>query len=162
MSSNTPEIGLTCRMRSWMADKKGTFSQKQILDAMKIPKGKKRKKARDRFKKLVDRGEVLRVKTNVRNIFRYNSSWRPPVKGKILPITLKAIRLLSFQGCFAISDLQRMVETPNPHYVARITKRLLNAGYLSRQGKRKCPHCPGIESLYRVTDFDRFRIEVME
>ena len=162
MSLNVPKTGIASQMRSWMADRKGSFSLEQLLEAMRIPTGKERDTARRALRDFIHRGEVLRIEQNIRQTFRYNAAWRSPLKGNIRPKVLKAMRLLSFHGCFAVSDIQRMAEVPDRSYVGKITRRLTNAGYLSRQGKRHCAHGSGEEFLYRMVDVDRFRIEVME
>jgi hypothetical protein len=70
------------------------------------------------------------------------------------------MRLISFGEPFSVADVKRMAAAGTT-YVHLLTKELLERGYLIRVGTRACPHGAGRQSLYRVTDLMKFKIDLL-
>jgi hypothetical protein len=166
MLSKIPKTGLAGRMRAWMSQRRGAFTPEGLCEGLFIPRGKARFPVFRAMQDFEARGEILRLSRNLRrNKFRYNRAWRmkcpkgqgPALKSKIL----KAMRLLSFREPFALTDIKRLAEVPGRNYIDKIARKLVVSGHLEKCGFRPCVHGAGREALYRVLDFDRFRIEVM-
>lgn len=167
MKDRVPKTGLAKRMRAWMKGRKRPFGISEIYSGLLLPAGKERAKAANAMPDFLNRGEIVRVsdKQNRRQPaqkYRYNHAWQSGHKaGQIEGKICKAMRLISFHEPFAVSDIQRLTGLTERNYIDKLTRRLLADGHLKREGSRSRATSYGKETLYRVVNADRFRVEVM-
>lgn len=167
MCSRIPKTGLASRMREWMEAQTGAFTSMQLCDGLDITRGTERDKVRTSLGDFLRRGEI--AKTIQKRKRRQHSSLYVYVKrpgivfegGKVQEKVFKAMRLLSFHEAFSVSDIQRMTSTDR-NYIDKLTKKLVQAGHLKHDGYRSRSASYGRESVYRVVNTDRFRVEVMK
>jgi hypothetical protein len=155
-------------MRAWMKAAPGAFTTAQLCAALGIPDAAGRDLVRRDLHDFLRRGEIRRapdkrIRRQNTGRYRYVHTWRKglkdaPLKTKIL----KAMRLISFHGPFAVTDVLSFSGAPDRSHVDKLLKRLIEQEYVERVGERKrlCSH--GLEDLYMVKDTNRFRIEVMK
>lgn len=171
------KAGLSTRMREWMSARTRPFYFGLMCAGLGIPQGPVRYFVLRTLRKFVERGEVAR---EVRVLclsparrekiisgedfgadYTYNHSWRrapdAPVKKRIL----RAMRLISFREPFSVAELQSLASVPERSYVDLLIRNLVKNNYVYRVGVRVCPHGVGKESLYRVTDLNRFRVDLL-
>lgn len=172
------KAGLSTRMREWMSARTRPFYFAQMCDGLDIPLGPIRYFVLRTLQKFVERGEVQKdawipgaseraneKKTMAGELwgapYTYNHSWRrrtdAPMKEKIL----RAMRLISFRDSFSVADVQALASAPERSYVDMLIRKLVKDNYVHRVGIRACPHGVGKESLYRVPDLDRFRVDLL-
>jgi hypothetical protein len=170
------KAGLPARMREWMSGRPGTFGFNSMCTGLDIPQGPVRQYVRRTLEAFVDRGEVQRedrktstltaaLKLIMKGVeiskYRYNHSWRRPSDAPTKKKILRAMRLISFHDPFSVADVQGLAGTPERSYVDLLIRKLVKDNYLRRVGVRACPHGVGKESLYRVTDSTRFRVDLL-
>jgi predicted transcriptional regulator len=169
MSSGTSnkKTGRAAAMRAWMKDAPGAFTTAQLCTALGILDAAGRDLVRRDIHDFLSRGEIKRapdkrIRRQNTGRYRYVHTWRKmrkaaPLKTKIL----KAMRLISFHGPFAVTDVLSFSGAPDRSHIDKLLKRLIDQGYVERVGQRRrlCSH--GLEDLFKVIDTNRFRIEVM-
>lgn len=167
MSSKTPKTGLAGRMRAWMREQTRPFTVLQICNRLEMLPGKERDKARNAMPDFLKRGEVVvvvdkRIRRQPARRYRYIHAWKRGSKcGDIEGKIYKAMRLVSFEQGFAVSDIQRLTGITERNYIDKLTRKLLKDGHLRREGYRSRTNSYGREAIYRVVNTDRFRLEVM-
>lgn len=177
MSSKTPRTGLASRMRDWMSGRSGKFTGGQLALALDIPVGK-RDPLHQALQDFVRRGEVVPLGIpGIRSrkdsgdtipnseefgscprAYAYNRGWHRVHKGVLSRRIYKALYI---SGTFAVTDIIRLAETPSRAQVDKIIRRLRREGHLQAVGRRLCAHGAGAETIYHISDRDRFRREVM-
>lgn len=160
--SSSPKTGLAERMRAWMKARDTKFTPVQIADGIGLPRGEERDKLRNALGDFVRRGEVkqfLDKRKRRQHCYRYNHQWRRAFQGVINKKVFKAIYVSVSE--FAVTDIQRLAGEEKRSHIEKIAKRLVKAEYLHVVGRRICAHGAGAETLYGVTDRDKFRLEVM-
>lgn len=165
MSSRTCKNGLAKTMREWMSAMTQPFTVAMLCDSLGIDGRDNRQQVRYAKKDFLKRGEILRAgeKRILRQAvmhYRYNPAWNGgyAARATLRPIILKAMHV---SGQFTVSDIIRLSDAPGRPYVGQIVKRLGNAGYLRRVGRRRCVGSNSVEALWIVNDQDKFRLEVM-
>ena len=170
--------GLPARMRQWMSGLNGSFSFGYMCKCLEIPQGPVRLYVLRTLQKFVKRGEVKRrLLTAVPPTeemrqeiiagyfpgasYRYDHSWHRPSDAPLKKRILKCMRLISFRDPFSVVDLQNLANAPERSYPDKLIKQLLKEKYLSCVGVRNCQGRKGKESLYRVADLDKFRIDLL-
>ena len=161
-----PKTGLAACMRNWMQARSGSigarrFFSRELYEALGIPPGHTREKARNALRDFVARGEViyrLNKKRNRRH-FSYNWSWYKTQQGVIKKKMLKAMYVL---GSFSMSDIGRLADIKDRHWIARIMRLLQRRGYLQQISRRLCAHGSGVEKVYRVLRKDEFKLEFLQ
>jgi hypothetical protein len=168
---------LPSRMRKWMSAQSEPFDFGSMCDGLEIPQGPVRYYVRRLLEKYLKRGEV-KIKSafhwhNMETLDRilrgdfpgslyfYNHSWCRKLDAPLKKKILKAMRLISFRDPFSVADLQALAKAPERSNVDKIIKRLLHENYIHRIGARACQGRRGKESLYRVTDLAKFRIDLL-
>jgi hypothetical protein len=165
---NVPKTGLTKIMRLLMQLRTGTegqrrFFAKELYEAMSLPPGPERQKARNALTDFVARGEVtfrFNRKRNRRH-YLYNPTWRRAQKGKI---NRKMFKAMYVSASFAVTDIVRLVEIKEQkdrNWIDKKVRRLVKEGYLQQISRRLCAHGSGAEKVYRVVDRDKFKLELM-
>jgi hypothetical protein len=167
MSSEIPKSGLASRMRAWMETQQRSFTPTQLCEALDIAPGKGRERVRSSLADFIKRGEIAKKNDKRKRRQNYSSyvySKTPAIGfegGKVQEKIFKAMRLLSFHNPFSVTDIQRMTDTDR-NYIDKLTRRLVQAGHLKHEGYRSRSSSYGRESVYRVVNTDRFRVEVMK
>jgi hypothetical protein len=170
MSSRAPKTGLAGRMRRWMqAQGRHPFSKRDVYIGLGIDDPKARATVRSTMPDFVDRDEIILVPPTKRNrgqnlnFYRYNAAWSCEQKGSLKPRIFKAMYV---SGTFAVTDIVRLCKEPDQEmerdWIDRIVRSLRRAKHISIVGRRLCAHGAGAESLYHITDRDRFRLQVMK
>ena len=161
----TPKTGLTGAMRHWMKCRllsivETRFYVRELCEGLDIPPGDERQKVRMALYDFVARGEVtFRVnhKRNRRH-YSYNRQWKPAQKGKINRRMFKAMYVSSG---FTVTDVQRLTGIEERNWIDKTVRKLIRGGHLQQVGRRLCAHGSGAEKIYRVTDRDNFKTELM-
>jgi hypothetical protein len=160
-----PKTGLVTRMRQWMQARTGSvgarrFFARELYEALRIPPGHEREKARKTLEDFLTRGEVtFRFnKKRKRRHYLYNPVWCKAQKGEIKRRMLKCMYV---SPVFAMTDIRRLAGIKDRHWIGRIIRYLLARGYLQQIGRRLCAHGAGAEKVYRVIDRDKFKLELM-
>ncbi len=169
--------GLAARMREWMSAVNMTFDFGLMCRCLEIPQGAVRFYVLRILRKFVERGEVQVVNSRIywteehrRKViagqvpgtgYRYNHSWRRPSNAPLKQRILKSMRLISFGDPFSVADVQSLANAPERSSVDKIVKRLVEEKYICRIGDRVSHKGHGRESLYRVTDPTKFRIDLL-
>ncbi|NPU85524.1 MAG: hypothetical protein HPY65_13690 [Syntrophaceae bacterium] len=150
-----------------MRNRRGPFTKKQICDGMDVPRGKDRDQVQKALRDFARRGEIAvvhdkHIRRQTATRWRFVAGVRLKAKpGDNKDKILKAMRMISFQESFAVSDIERMTGAGRSH-IDKLVSRLLQEGHLRREGFRARSSSYGREALYRVVDTNRFRLEVME
>ena len=160
-----PKTGLTDAMRHWMKCREGApgerrFYVRELCKGIGILPGDERQKVRMALYDFVARGEVtFRVnrKRNRRH-YLYNRQWKPAQKGKITKRMFKAMYVSSG---FTVTDVQRLTGIEERNWIDKTVRKLIRGGHLQQVGRRLCAHGSGAEKIYRVTDRDNFKTELM-
>ena len=153
-------------MREWMSAQTQPFTATMLCDSLGASGRRKRSQICCAKKDFLKRGEILRageerIWRQVIIYYRYNSAWKRsyPARGNLRPKILKAIYV---SGPFAVSDIVRLSGASGQQYTGQIVRHLAKAGYLHRVGRRRCADSTSVETIWIVTDRDRFRLEVMK
>jgi hypothetical protein len=160
-----PKTGLATRMREWMQARTGSvgerrFFSRELYEALEIPPGYEREKARKALADFLTRGEDtfrFNRKRNRRH-YLYNRAWCKAQKGEIKRRMLKCMYV---SPVFAMTDIRRLAGIKDRHWIGRIIRKLLTRGYLQQIGRRLSAHGAGVEKVYRVIDRDKFKLELM-
>ncbi len=174
--TKTPKTGLAERMRRYMAQTGGSFTPADIADAIGVPPGPERERVRHTLSDFFERGEIFRisVKQNRRQNsphpgplpggeggttkYRYKHEWKTKRPGKKKAKLLKAMYVSS---SFATSDIIRLAELPDSGFADKVVRLLLKKGVLEVIARRPGAR-GGVESIFRIADRQRFRIEEMD
>lgn len=164
MSSKIPRTGMTARMRAWMqAQGNLKFTPVQVSSGLDLPLGIERDKLRRIMGDFIRRGEIIQSLDKRKRrqfVYRYNHQWKRKPQGTINKKVYKAMYVSV--GSFAVTDIQRLSGEQKRSNIEKIVRMLVLGGYLQKVGRRLCSHGAGAENLYRVTNRDRFRLQVME
>ena len=160
------KTGLTRRMRKWMQERTGStgerrFFPRELYEALGIPPGYEREKARKALTDFLTRGEVtfrFNQKRNRRH-YSYNQTWLKAKKGEIKQKMFKAMYVSSD---FSMSDIRRLAGIKDRHWIGRTIRKLLASGHLQQISRRLCAHGSGAEKVYRVINRDTFKLEMMK
>lgn len=158
-----PKTGLARRVREAMSAL-GKFTARQLCDALDSPSGKEREKVYRAINDFIRRGEVSRITDRRRKkqtVYRYQQIELFDRSDEYRQKIYKAMRLMSFHGPFALSDIQKMTGLDRG-YIDKLAKKLQKSGHLAFYRYQKRSSSYGREAAYRVTDTDRFRVEVMK
>lgn len=165
------------RMREWMSARNRPFYFCLLLDGLGIFGGPVRYYVFRVLQDFIDRGEVC-VKVQISRSgpdhmkkimsgeiggdwYYYNHSWRRPSDAPLKKKILRAMRLISFHDPFSVADVQNLAGAAERSYVDLLIRNLAKENYVHRVGVRTCPHGVGKESLYRVSDLGRFRVDLL-
>jgi len=162
MSRKTPKTGLAQRMRSVMKARHSVpdrFTSTDLYHALKIPPGPQRVALCSALRDFVRRGEVLPASAGPsrKKRFIYNLRWRRRDRGEIKARILKAMYV---SVIFTTSEIQRFSKANEASFVKKLTKRLLDQGWIRVVGRRRTA-TGGWERVYHILDRDRFRLELM-
>jgi len=161
------KTGRAAAMRAWMQGQKKPWTALDCCIGLGIDPGPLRERVRMDIGDFVKRGEIVVagqvVKRNrLQNAYRYANNYRtgqarPGVLG---PKIYKAM----YVSCreFALSDIQRLSGVPKRSLLDKLIGPLRTGGYLQVVGRRRCAHGAGAETLYRIANRDKFRLEVMK
>ena len=165
--NGVPKTGLAGRLRDWMKAQKRPFQQRDIYLALGITDTSERNSVYKAVRDFKRRGEVVQLPPDKRNRrqntrYRYAQGWKGSQAGSVRPRIYKAMYVA---GTFTANDIIRLCQRPGESvsrdWIDKIIRRLRKSGYLNQVGRRPCAHGAGAESIYHVTDRDRFRLEVM-
>ena len=151
--ATVPKTGLAATMRAIMREKKRPFASKDIHGL--IP-GASYNKIRSALTDFIERGEVVRVSPGK---YLYNG---PHSSGRRSPLAQKIFKAMYVSSRFAVSDIQRLTGQEDRGYIDRIVRKLKKSGRLQQVGRRRCIHGAVAETIWRIKEPQRFRIEVME
>jgi predicted transcriptional regulator len=164
MSSKIPKTGLAKRIREAMSAQV-MFTSQQLCDALGTPPGTERDRVYRAINDFIRRGEVTKVTDRRRKkqivVYRYRKVELFDRSDEYKQKIYKAMRLMSFHGPFALSDIQKMTGLDRS-YIDKLAKKLRKSGRLAFYGYRKRSSSYGREAAYQVIDTDRFRVEVMK
>jgi len=149
------KTGLSRRLREWMRQQVGPFSAPQAADALGITSRAERSHVTQAFGDFRERGEIIKLG---RALYRYNTNWRRSHKSDLRPLILRAMYLYTE---WTVRQILALTETGEKSYVHRITKELVQMGYIHQAGRSRCMTGPGQEKIYRVSDRSRFRKELL-
>ena len=160
-----PKTGLADVLRDWMISRGSSagarrFYMRELCEALCVPTGDERQKARMALYDFVARGEVIfRVnRKRKRRHYLYNLKWCKAQKGKI---NKKMFKAMYVSATFAVTDIQRLAGIEDRNWIDKKMRWLKKEGYLQQVGRRLCAHGSGAEKLWRVADRDRFKLELM-
>lgn len=169
MSLRIRKTMLAQRMRGWMRARGGSvgdrrFYSRELYEAMSLPPGPERQKARNALTDFLLRGEVtFRFnRKRKRRHYLYNLTWRRALKGKI---NRKIFKAMYVSSSFAVTDIVRLVgikKQKERNWTDKVVRRLIKEGYLQQVSRRLCAHGSGAEKVYRVVDRDKFNLELMK
>ena len=163
----TRKTGLAKLMRKWMKSRTGAakcqrrFTIRQICEELAIPPGYKHQKVTNALYDFEKRGEVesyFSEKCNRRQ-FVYNRSWHKAKKGTS---NQKIYKAMYVSATFAVTDIQRLSGVKERDWIDKIVRRLKKNGYLQQISRRLCAHGAGAEKIYRLTNRDKFKLELMK
>jgi hypothetical protein len=168
MSLKIPKTTLAKSMRVWMRSRTGSigvrrFYSRELYEAMSLPPGPERQKARNALTDFVNRGEVtfrFNRKRNRRH-YLYNPAWHRALKGKI---NRKIFKAMYVSTGFAVTDIVRLVgikKQKERNWTDKVVRRLIKEGYLQQISRRLCAHGSGAEKVYRVVDRDKFKLNFL-
>ena len=149
---------LASRMRAEMSGRKKPFRSVEIARALGLAPGPEREKATKAMQDFLARGEVRRVGPGLYVCQGVGIKRPAPMKRKVL-------KAMYVTGRWTTGEILKLVAPEikiSKDYIQRITAALRSAGLVEVLGTQKRPAAYGIESIYRITDRDRFRREVME
>jgi len=150
------KTGLTAKVRTLLRYASRAMTPTGICEALDIPKGLPREAVWNALKDLKKRGEIQRTE---KGRFRYNHDYGKPVGGALKQVVMKAV-YVSISG-FSASDIQRLSGVGDKHYIQKIMRKLITAGYLVQVGRRKCDHGNGIERVFTIVDRAKFRLDLV-
>jgi hypothetical protein len=166
MSSKIPKSGLSACMREWMKARIGKkyerrFTIRQICEGLAIPPGEQHQKVVNILSDFKKRGEVESYFSGKRNRrqFVYNRSWRKAKKGTF---NQKIYKAMYVSATFAVTDIRRLAGIKDRSWLDKVTRQLRANGHLQQVGRRLCAHGSGAEKIYRVTNRDNFKLELMK
>lgn len=151
------KTGLAQRIRALLKTKTRAISPLGICEALDVPEGPGRARVWDTLKDFQKRGEIEKTQGGR---FRYNHSFKRRVKGLQKATVLKAV-YVSVSG-FSASDIQRLSDVKDKHYVQRIMRELMANSYIQQVGRKKCVHGRGVERIFTVADRTRFRVDLLD
>ena len=154
--ATVPKTGLAGRIRAWARERRRPFKPSQVCDGLGIAPGPERDKVRCALPDFLKRGEIERIATGR---YRYNRAWGDKRQS---PLKQKIFKAMYVSSRFAVSDIQRLTGQTGRCYIDRVMKELKDNAWLQRVARRPCTHGAGAETLWRIADPQRFRIEVME
>lgn len=164
--SNTHKFGLASRMRAWMATRTGTkaqrrFSIAQMCEALQITPGKQHEKIATALYDFERRGELVAYmsKKHNRRQYLYVQDWQKMLRGQINRKIFKAMYVSG--DFFAVTDIQRLTAITERDFIDKLVRQLKASGHIQQIQRRRCAHGAGAETIYHVTDRDKFKIEVM-
>ncbi len=157
MKKHVPKTGLAARMREAMRAFKRPFTTRALYDALGAESAAEKQRIYNALYNFQARGEITRTASGR---IRYNHGWRPVLRGNLNKKVFKAM-WVSPQG-WSVSDIARLIATEDASYVYRIVRKLREKGLIEQCGTRSMSPYPGQEYLYRITDRDKFRKEVMK
>lgn len=171
------KAGLPARMREWMSARTGPFYFCVLCAGLGIPQTSVRYYVYRTLQNFVKRVEIRREvrihrpgPDHMKKImsgeiggdwYFYNHSWSRSTDAPMKKRILRAMRLISFREPFSVADVQGLANAPERSYVDQLIRKLVKQNYLCRIGIQVCPHGVGKESLYRVTDLTRFRLDLL-
>lgn len=144
--------GIAKLAREWMQTQGAPWR----LDVMVHALGVDRERLRHALKDFVNRGEVERLSSGR---YRYMTGYRKPLRGDTLPAIYRA---MYFMTTWTSRDIHRMVDAPDTGWVNRVIRRLVKSGHVEICGSRKLEAAIGRERIYRISDRERFRTEIMK
>lgn len=151
------KTGLAQRIRALLKTKEWAISPLSICEALDIPEGPGRARLWDALKDFQKRGEIEKTQ---KGRFRYNHAFKRRVKGHQKATILKAV-YVSVSG-FSASDIQRLSDIKDKHYVQKIMRELVTNSYVQQVGRKKCVHGRGVERVFTVVDRARFRVDLLD
>lgn len=156
MKDKGAKTGLAGRIREVLKNRRNAISPTGIAQTLNIPPGPGRAAVWDALKDCQRRGEIEKTE---KGRFRYNRAYRKPTKGRLRQIVLKAV-YVSISN-FSTSNIQRLSDIEDKHYIQRIFRELLVDGYIMRVGRKRCDNGKGAERVYSIRDRAKFRLELM-
>ena len=136
-------------MRTWTIEKKKPFSAGDIFDGLAVPPEKK-SRVYYALKNAVRRGEIKHIE---KRKYTFNRDWHPQKTGRASTLKPKVVKALYISGdAVTIPDIQRLTGIQSARYCGWVVYALVAAGYVERVKR----------GAFRVTDRDRFRIEVIK
>ena len=148
-----PKTGLAAKMRAIMREKKRPFTPKDIHSL--VP-GASYSKVRSTLTDFLRRGEIIKV---AYGRYRYDGIH---TGGRRSPLAQKIYKAMYVSNQWAVSDIQRLAAQEDRCYIDRIVRKLKKSGHLQQVGRRPCTHGAGAETIWRIIDRQKFRVEVME
>lgn len=154
------------RMREWMKariDKKyeHRFTIQQLCEALEISPGSPHQKAANVLYDFEQRGEVITYidKKLNRRQYIYNKDWRRGLWGKQNQRVFKAMYV---SQSFAVTDIQRLAGINERAGIEKMIRLFRKTGYLQQIARRRCANGVGVETIYHITNHDRFKLEIMK
>jgi len=165
----TRKTGLAVRMQKWISARsvagarksQRRFTIRNICEELAIPSGEQHQKVTNALYDFEKRGEVesyFSGKHNRRQ-FVYNRSWCKVKKGTF---NQKIYKAMYVSATFAVTDIQRLAGIKDRGWLDKVTRQLRADGHLQQVGRRLCAHGSGAEKVYRVTNRDNFKLELMK
>jgi len=152
-----PKTGLSKKIREALRANTRPVTNIRLCEALGIPPGKDREKARNTLTDFINRGEVL---ITPKGRLRYNHRWKrgdkAPLKAKIAKAMYVSI------SEFSLAEIRERIGLKDRNYVQKAARKLVAEGHIKQVGRRLCPHGAGSERLFNIINRERFRIEVME
>jgi hypothetical protein len=152
-------------MRAWMSARTGTKAQRrftidQMITAMGIWPGKEHQAAANALSDFIRRKEVesyFNQKHNRRQ-FLYVLDWRKELKGKI---NRKIFKAMYVSQNFSVTDIQRHTGLQDRCWIDKVVRKLKDDGHVQQIQRRLCAHGAGAETVYHITNRDKFKLELM-
>jgi hypothetical protein len=169
MSSGTPEkTALAQAMREWISIQTRPFTMTAVCEALQLQEPQKRQRVFRAKGDFEERREIIRVSETRHERgylvvhYKYNPSWKREYRQTLRgPMLKKILKGMYISSTFAVSDIVRLSEAPCRAYVDQVARRLAKAGHLQKVSRRRCLDSTSVETLWRIKDRDKFRVEVM-
>jgi ribosomal protein S25 len=163
--SKVPKTGLTRRMRAWMSARTGTKAQRrftidQICESLGVMAGKQHQSVANALTDFETRKEVesYTSKKHNRRQFLYVLDWRKELKGKI---NRKIFKAMYVSQNFSVTDIQRHTGLQDRCWIDKVVRKLKEEGHVQQIQRRLCAHGAGAETVYHITNRDKFKLELM-
>ena len=145
--------GLAATIRAWMRNRVTPFTMPQVCDGIGA-EGRDRDRVRNSIRDFVLRGEVTRKTREGQGLLAWNPRWRSsPLRSA--PLREKIVKAMYVAHiAFTAKDIQRLSES-DINYVQKMLHTYQRLGHIQAMGKH------GRWTLYKLTNSERFRLEVM-
>lgn len=143
-----------CRMRAWMQAQGAPWPLPVLRDAMGLAPGPGHEEIRAKLKHFLRRGEVEQLPGGR---YQYRHGW----KKEVPPRADVIYRAMYVTPEWSNRDLLRLSGASDSGWSRRIIRRLIRQGLVEVAGVRTFKPMPGRERVFRLSDRDRFRKEVM-
>ena len=126
-----------------------SFTFRRVCIDLGVTPGPERQRVRRALRDFVLRGEIYCVGNGK---YRYKSAYRLGARGS--PLRQRILKAMYVSGRFTVRDIE-VLSHLGRNYINKVIRQLTAAGYLARSDAVQ-----GNERQHRITDRDKFRLEV--